>query len=357
MLVFTNRVLAPDSQTEDALTRAYVPFSDTLNSVVVHTASRGGWKVSEPRADLSNAQALTQIGAVMEGNKPVLVFLHGNNNPPATCFTRCQQLEDQYGVAVIGFSWASEGYMPDGKDQGGMDVTKLETDAEEDALKAVASKDHLKEGWIARKARRYAQAKTNAQQSTESLARFLRLVASSRLATMHQKVSFAAHSLGCYFVCHTIHEQDAEVSLSAMHNVALMAGCVSAVGHAEWVGQIRPLLRVYITYANADSVLAASTVIDKSIKLGANPGEARLVDSKYRYIDFEGAAKMQFGAHRYFVADTRRTLSKPAALLFQRIFNSQLDFNPASEPDRTVYPVGCPGDATVCYMGAPKPTP
>ena len=90
--------------------------------------------------------------------------------------------------------------------------------------------------------------------------------------------------------------------------------------------------------------------IDCDVKLGTNPGDERLAGPKYRYIDFEGAAKMKVGAHRYFVADPGKKLSKEANKLFQRVFSSQEDFS-ADETPRVVYPVGCSENGSVCYMG------
>ena len=352
MLIFTNRVLNTAVSNASALTKVYVPFVDTLNCVSVEAAAGAGWKVTAHKSELSDVAARDALTAVLSGDKPVLVYLHGNNNSPTTCFTRCKQLEEQYDVAVIGYSWASEGFLPNGQDQAGLDNTKPNSDEDEDALSKIDTKDKLKEGWIARKARRYGQAKLNAQHSKDSLARFLRLVAAARLGTMKQKVSLAAHSLGCHFLHYSVNEQDAEASLSAMHNVVLLAGCTGAAKHTSWVGQIHPISKVYIAYTRADSVLFAASLIDGDIKLGATPGDERLVGSKYRYVDFEGAAKMKVGAHRYFVADPGKELSKHAKNLFTRVFRSELDFNSATESPKVVYPVGCSEDRSVCYMGS-----
>jgi hypothetical protein len=166
MLIFTNRTLNKASSNAEALTNVFNPFLDTLNSVSVQPSANGsGWKTSQLESSHTDATALKRLSEVLGGNRPVLVYLHGNNNSPATCFTRCQQLETQYDVAVVGYSWASEGFLPNGEDQAGLDATKPNTDNDEEALSSVKSKAHLKEGWIARKARRYGQAKLNAQQS------------------------------------------------------------------------------------------------------------------------------------------------------------------------------------------------
>ena len=351
MLIFTNRQLVTATD-ETAFSDVFKPFLDTLNCAEVERTPNGsGWKVSQPASGLSDEAALKKIEVVLGGDKPVLVYLHGNNTVPAKCFLRCHQLEAQYGVAVIGYSWASEGMLPDGTDQSGMDTSKPETDADEEALVAIQSREDLKQGWLARKARRFHQAKVNAQYSKDSLARLLRLVAAARLGKLQQKVSFAAHSLGCHFLQHTVNEQDAEASLSAMHNVILMAGCTEAAKHTAWVGQIHPLLKVYITYTKADAVLFSASVVDSHLKLGTAWGDEHLTGPKYRYIDFENAKKMNLHAHRYFVADGNKTLSTESRLLFKRIFTSLPDFDPATESPKMVYPVGCLADGSVCYMG------
>lgn len=356
MLIFTNRDINTHASDETAFTNAFTPFVDELSCATVKPNTGGkGWRVSDKKTKLKDSIAVNLVSAVLNADKPVLFYLHGNNNTPANCFTRCQQLEDEYGVAVIGFSWTSEGLQPDGQDQSGLSGEKSHTDVDEDSLGNISGKSQLKEGWLARKARRYGQAKLNAQNSKDSLARCLRLTALARLSGAKQKISFAAHSLGCHFLHYAVQDQDAEASLAVMHNVVLLAGCTGAAKHSAWVGQIHPAARVYITYTKADTVVAAAAIIDGDMKLGTAPGPERLAGTKYRYIDFEGAAKMPLGAHRYFVAPVNEALSQQAHTLFSRIFNSLSDFSDPSESSKAVYPLGCNGDGSVCYMGASHP--
>ena len=351
MLIFTNRLLT-QSPTDAALSGAYTPFSLALNTVQVartgHTPPQ--WKVSAPTSMVADDAAIAMLAEVLKGSKPVLVFIHGNNNTPADCFTRCQALEDQFGVAVVGYSWASEGYQPDGSDLAAMVSGGPGTDTGEESLSGI-TKDNLKEGWIQSKARRYAQAKVNAQHSTASLARFFRLLAAARVTSVAQPFSVLVHSLGCHFLHYMVDHEAAAASVSLAQNIVLAAGCTGAAKHAGWVTQLNPRGRVYLTFTQADSVLAAARIVDGDIKLGCDPGPDRIVNAKYRYIDFQGAFKMKLGAHRYFVADPGKTLSKQATRLFKNIFSSQEDF---SSPDdlKKVYPVGCRVDGTVCYMGA-----
>ncbi|MDK9704536.1 MAG: hypothetical protein OEL20_15490 [Sulfuritalea sp.] len=351
MLIFTNRQFDGAFSNEQLLTRKYAPFAPTLNCCEVSSTGAAPlkWKTSNAKSDLDDENVLGRLRACFAGNKAALVFIHGNNNEPNDCFTRCKELEDQYGVSVIGYSWTSEGFNPDGTDLSGISSAKAKTDICDETL-ADVSKDNLQEGWINRKARRYAQAKINAQHSGASLARFLRLVASARLATMKQPFSVAVHSLGCHFMHYAIEHDGASESLAVAHNVALIAGCTGAAKHVAWVGKMNPVRKIYITYTIADSVVAAARVIDGDIKLGADPGSERLPAPKCRYVDFEGAAKMKLGAHRYFVADPGKKLSKEAAKLFERVFQS-LDDIERNENVKNVYPLACSPDGTTCYMG------
>lgn len=349
MLIFTNREFDSSYSDERLLTKKYTPLIPTLSCCEVSRTSSPKWGVSNVKTNLDDTTALDTLKSYFSGGKAVLVFVHGNNNEPRDCFMRCKELEDQYGVSVIGFSWASEGFNPDGTDLSGVSNDKAKTDIGDETL-ANVNRDNLKEGWIHRKARRYGQAKTNAQHSRASLARFLRLVGSARLATMQQPFSVAAHSLGCHFLHYAIEHEGASESLAVAHNVALIAGCTGAAKHVGWVGKINPVRKIYIMYTNVDSVVAAARLIDGDIKLGADPGFERLAAPRCRYVDFEGAAKMKLGAHRYFVADPGKSLSKEAKRLFQRVFQS-LDDVERNESVKLVYPFACSDDGTTCYMG------
>jgi hypothetical protein len=351
MLIFTNRQLDEAFKDERQLTAKYIPFAPDLSCCLVSQTSnvKPKWKIEQSKTDLDDERTLEVLVGCLTGDRPVLLYVHGNNTTPNACFARCKHLEDQYGVSTIGFSWTSEGFQPNGADLAGVSSVRLSTDAGDESLASV-KRDNLNEGWIQRKARRYAQAKINAQHSGTALARFMRLIASARLATMKQPFSVAVHSLGCHFFHYAVTHEGASESLGVAHNIAFLAGCTGAAKHAAWIGQINPLRKVYITFTNDDSVLAAAKVIDGDTKLGANPGTELLSAPKYRYVDFEGAARMVLGAHRYFVADPNKSLSKPAQKLFGRIFTSQDDVLPG-ENLRKVYPVICTPDGAVCYMG------
>ena len=113
MLIFTNRAIENRSD-ETAFTTRYEPAADRLGFAQVEPAGDGTWQVKDIHADASDDDIVIELMAVFGGPRPVLVQLHGNNNTPASCFARTELFESLYDVEVIGFSWTSEGYLPDG---------------------------------------------------------------------------------------------------------------------------------------------------------------------------------------------------------------------------------------------------
>lgn len=346
MLVFTNRTVDASGTSPSAFTRSYALFSDALSCAQATRNSAGKWKLSAVQKEVSDADALEALRPLLASGQRLLIYVHGNNNEPQDCMARCAEIERYHGVQVVGFSWPSEGALPDGAFP-----SPGPRAGDEEALGEIASPLQLRENAIQRKATRYAQAKTNAHQGKEALERFLRLVATARLMSPGSRVSAAFHSLGCHYLHYAVDLGDAESSLAAFHNVALLAGCTGATKHAGWIRQIHPLYKVFITYNKADSVLLGARIVDGDTKLGTAPGPDRLSGPKYRYIDFENAPRMALGAHQYFVPKEGKRLYKATRLLFSRMFLSEPDFEGDREQAQQVYPLGCNADGSVCYMG------
>ena len=351
MLIFTNRVIETATN-PSALTRRFQPGSDAIGAVDV-TRSGDGFKLGSAAPAMGDDAAMQRLVPLFQADKPVLLYLHGNNNPPAACFERCARLGEIYGLEVVGFSWPSEGYLSSGDDLPNMPATAAgETDGP-DGLAGITAANR-KQGWAERKMRRYRQAKVNAQDTGDALARLLRLMAAARLYANHQRLSVAAHSLGCHYLQYTIENEGAAESLAAAHNIALLAACCRADGHAGWVRKLTPKGQVFITYNKDDIVLFGASIADGSqTKLGAAPGP-RLVDPKLRYVSFDNA-KVGWGGHGYFVTDPGDKLPKAAKKVFQRMFGSARDIQEdQGEYPRKVYPVGCDVDGSTCYMAMPS---
>ncbi len=347
MLIFTNRELG-DAPDESAFLRRFTPGGTRLAMANVARAPKGApgtWAVSNVDKDVDDGDSLRALLPVFGGNRPVLVYLHGHQNPPGTLFERCERLRALYPVEVVGFSWVSEGCLPDGSELPGL-VAPAPV-AGESALMAVTDANRTDDSAQAL-IRRYRQSKTNAQDSVDALARFLRMVGTARLFANAQPFTLAAHSLGSHFLQYTLEVPGAGESLGTAFNVALLAPCTRASGHPDWLARIRPKNQVFVTFNRSDSVLFGARVADAGqVKLGADPGPERLSAPQVRYIDFSDAA-VGVGGHSYFAL---RRMPKAFTGLFSRILGSAPDLQPGENPS-AVYPMGCDSDGLTCHMAA-----
>ena len=345
MLIITNRDVN-NASNESAFERSFAPGGTRLAFASVAPAAQGaGWALSDVNSDASDVDALNALLPLFSGQRKLLLYLHGFNNTPAECFERCARLEALYDVETVGFSWTSEGFLSNGAalpaDQGG--------DAGDETALAKVKASNRTDSASQSKIRRYHQAKTNAQDSVDALARLLRLVGTARLHANAQPFTLAAHSLGAHFLQYTLDVPGAGESLGTAHNVALLAACVRAAGHRDWLDKVRPKGQVFVTFNLGDSVLFGAYVADGSqVKLGTDPGAELLQSKAVRYVSFSNAT-VGFGGHRYFVLDQ---MPKKALQLFRRIFESQRDIE-IDEFPRQIYPVGCDEDKLTCYMAKP----
>ncbi len=356
MLIFTNREIEIDGGGAARFTRRFQPGAETLGVADV-VRDDGAFALHQPVATVGDDEAMQRLVPRFAGPRPVLVYLHGNNNPPQACFERCARFAETYDVEVIGYSWPSEGFLSSGDDLPNMpSAAGRDSDdpREWDGLAGVETANRT-EPWAARKARRYRQAKTNAQDGVDALARLLRLLAAARLYTNRQRMTLAAHSLGAHYLQYTLELAGAAESLAAMHNVALLAACCRADGHDGWVGRLTPRGQVFVTYNRDDLVLFGAAVVDGGqTKLGTDPGR-RLVSPRVRYVSFTNANN-GLGGHTYFVRERGKKLPKAARKVFGRIFGSERDVrDDLGEYPRQVYPLGCDADGVTCYMANPLP--
>lgn len=344
MLVFTNRKVTGTGNAA-RFSASYVPSGTNLSFAQAKVNAQNKWTLKDLASDADEQAILGVLTKVFGLNRPVLLYIHGNNNTPESCFERCAVLEDMYGVEVVGFSWPSEGRLSDGSD---LPDAHNDDPGNEDDLGEV-KESNRREGKIVKKARRYRQAKNNAQDSVDALARFLRLVSIARLQANTQPFSIAAHSLGGHFLQYCLDKEAAREALGTAFNVALVAPCVRAAGHKDWLEKLRPKGKVFVTYNKGDSVLLGAYLADGSQeKLGTAPGPYLVQNGVVRYVSFTNSPVGLFG-HGYFVYDK---LPKKTKKIFSRIFSSLPDIN-SDEYPRKVYPLGCDADGVTCYVGAP----
>jgi hypothetical protein len=349
MLVFSNRQTTNDAGA-GAFTARFTPAEPRLAMARVSASTAGGWQVADLVGAVDDDAALRALVPLFRAERRLLVYLHGFNNTPADSFQRYARLSELYGLEVIGFAWPSEGFLADGSELPLLapGAEGAEVGGGEMQLGAIAASNRRDSG-IQRLIRRYRQAKSNAQDSVDALARLLRLLATARLYANQQPISLAAHSLGAHLLQYTFDLPGAGEALGATHNVALLAACVRAAGHRDWLARLQPKGQVFVTYNRSDSVLFGASIADgQQTKLGTDPGPQRLLSPSVRYVSFSNA-KVGAGGHRYFVLDD---MPKKSLKLFSRMFGSERDIQPGEFP-RRVYPVGCDADGSTCYMAAP----
>lgn len=345
MLVFTNRDVVAGSDAQ-AFQRSFTPGGRRIGCASVARDAAGRWGLSAVDDDVTERDALDRLLPLFDGPRPVLLFVHGNSHTPPHTFARCLQIEAEYNVEVVGFSWPSEGFLCDGSS-----LPKLAGgDAPVEEMELAVVKPATRLGPDAQQmARRYRQAKVNAQDSVDALALFLRMVATARLISNAQPWTLAAHSLGAHLLQYALEISGASESVGTAQNVVLLAPCVRADGHTGWLHQLRPKGRTYVTFNKGDNVLFGACVADggKQAKLGTDPGATLMHGPGFRYISFSNAPT-GIGGHRYYVD----ALTSESRRLFGRLFRSEADLQ-AGEPDRKVYPVGCDADGSVGYMAMP----
>ncbi|GHC78685.1 hypothetical protein GCM10007320_19340 [Pseudorhodoferax aquiterrae] len=345
MLLFSNR--RTDAQTNEVFLTSFSPGSERLSLASVQKKGKG-WAFGNVDDDVDDNDAAHALHPLFTADKPVLVYVHGNNNTPLDAVRRCALLEQLYDVNVVAFSWPSEGYLPDGKP---LPHAGDAADGDESDLKSVTGSNR-KTASVQGKIARYHQAKTNALDSTDAFARFLRMVGGVRLLANRQPFSLAAHSLGAHLFQYTLALPGANEAAGTAHNIALLAACVRASGHKDWVAAVKPKGQFFIAYNKGDSVLFGASVADgMQTKLGAEPGVDRHRAPHMRYVSFTNS-QAGLGGHRYFALEK---MDKRHRTLFNRIFRSEADIQ-ASEYPRQVYAVGCDPDMLTCYMGQPEHT-
>ena len=126
MLVFTNRIVLSGHADESAFSAKFVPGSDALAMADVTRAGSPHWSLTNVTPAVSDAAAEAALVTVFEGDRPVLVHLHGNSMAPGQCFERCARFEEVFDVAVVGFSWPSEGLLPSGNHRKGVTGARAE---------------------------------------------------------------------------------------------------------------------------------------------------------------------------------------------------------------------------------------
>lgn len=256
-------------------------------------------------------------GATGKGRN-LLFFVHGYNNDVQAVLNRAEQLETNYGVEVIPFTWPAHG-------GGARGVASYKSD-KRDAMastgaldRCIARLEQLLLGIHEEHVRR-TEAEAN-KRFPDDAEKWDRFFTSQAHKWCPFSVNMMLHSMGNYVFKHLLKSSVYRGDQLVFDNIVLLAADTNNEDHAEWVDRIQCRSRVYITINEKDSALSASRM-----KLGEQQ-KARLGHYPYRldsrqavYVDFTGQAHVG-DSHAYF--EERAIRNAQVKRFFNEAFNGE----------------------------------
>ncbi|MBN2705317.1 MAG: alpha/beta hydrolase [Deltaproteobacteria bacterium] len=255
--------------------------------------------------------------------KNLLLFVHGYNNDMTAVLNRAEQLETNYGVEVVCFSWPAHG--------GGLHGVLSYKSDKRDALVSIGALDRvlekmeelLKEFNNQYVAELEAKAEKKFADNAEAWDRYF-------AKEVHKRCPFTVnlmlHSMGNYLFKHLLKSSTYSADYLLFDNVVMAAADTNNEDHAAWVDRIQCRNRVYITINERDSALKASRM-----KMGEKQ-QARLghylrkLDSRVAtYVDFTNQPHVG-DAHAYFEGSA--LANRKVETFFRTVLNGGIGENP-----------------------------
>jgi len=252
-------------------------------------------------------RTLRRLQALPESRRSLLVYVHGYNNNVESVVRRATEIEEEFGVVCLPFSWPANGggdyvlekahglasYRSDKQyaeiSQSAFDRFMLRLDYYLDAYYV-----EERNGVEARVLKQHKLHPKNDEARVFALARALKEICPITVNIMF-------HSMGNYLYQHTLQSGSFRSNQTLIFdNVILAAADTNSENHKEWVDKIPFRRNLYITINEDDIALSASR------KKFGDRQKARLGHFRHglnsvnaKYIDFTGASDMD-NAHAYF---------------------------------------------------------
>lgn len=248
----------------------------------------------------------------------LVFFVHGFNNDVKAVVERAEQMERNFDVEVIAFSWPANG--------GGLRGVASYKNDKRDALASTGAldrcfgrmDDYLRE--IHAEHVRHVEAEAT-RRFPDDAEKWDRFVSAQVDRWCPFKVSLMLHSMGNYVYKHLLKSSVYRGDLLLFDNVMLVAADTNNDGHAEWVDRINCRGRILITINENDSALGASRMKmgeQQRARLGHYPYQ---LDSRRAvYVDFTGASQVG-DSHSYFEGRPLRNMR--VARFFHEAFNGE----------------------------------
>ncbi len=272
---------------------------------------------------------------IRESGRNLLLFVHGYNNNVEAVVERAYQLQDEFSVKVVPFSWPANG----GGAAGALDYKSDKKDARASigALDRVLdmSRHYLKQ-------LREEELEQIRQDANERFADDAETRDEFLARTINQqcpfRVSLMLHSMGNYLFKQLLKSTLYSGDELIFDNVVLVAADTNNRGHKSWIDRVEFRNRMYVTINENDSALRLSRMksgSEQKARLGHYPYE---LDSRRTvYVDVT-ESKHVGDSHAYFEGDALQNASVKdffKAALNGEVAERDLDFNVARNLHRT----------------------
>jgi esterase/lipase superfamily enzyme len=252
-------------------------------------------------------KVLARVNPAMVGRRAkgrnLVFFVHGFNNDVEAVIDRAEQLEQNYGVEVIPFTWPANG--------GGVSGVASYKSDKRDALASTGALDrcidriheYLREIHNEHVQNVEREANERFKDDAEKWDRFF-TAQSARWCPF--SVNMLLHSMGNYLFKHMLQSSSYRSDLLVFDNVVLAAADTNSEEHAEWVDRIQCRGRIFITLNENDVALGASRMKmgeQQKARLGHYPHG--LVSQRGVYVNFTGSPNVG-DSHAYFEGDSLR---------------------------------------------------
>ncbi|GAB3678165.1 alpha/beta hydrolase [Salinisphaera aquimarina] len=265
----------------------------------------------------------------------VLFFVHGFNNDIHDVLRRSQELEKNYGVIVLPFSWPANG-------GGIVSGTASYKSDKRDARVSAGALDRtmaIAAGYLARfteetrleLANRAREKHPDNAEARDAL--FTELMDKACPFTINAMF----HSMGNYVLKQMLKSSNIEGNQLLFDNIVLAAADTNNAGHAEWVDRLKFRRRLYVAINEDDRALAASRIKAGDEQLARLGHSLFALDSrKATYVNFTSAAWVG-NAHAYF-EDKPVEKNDDVRKFFQAAFNGKTaEQSLRYIPDRNFY--------------------
>jgi esterase/lipase superfamily enzyme len=252
-------------------------------------------------------KVLARVNPAMVGGRAkgrnLVFFVHGFNNDVEAVLDRAEQLEKNYGVEVIPFTWPANG--------GGVHGVVSYKSDKRDALASTGAldrclgklDDYLQE--IHKEHVRNVEREANKRFPGDA-ERWDRFFTAQAERWCPFSVNMMLHSMGNYLFKHLLKSSTYRGNLLVFDNVVLAAADTNNEAHAEWVDRIQCRRRIFITINEKDGALLASRMKmgeQQKARLGHYPYQ--LSSQRAVYVDFTKEANVG-DSHAYFEGSALR---------------------------------------------------